>query len=554
MLTEPILISYRLRSLCDQGQLEAVRMPWYVQKSDRVLGPFEDSQLKAFAAAKRIGKETKISNFSGGPWVSASNVKELFPERVAAAPQVVEGPRPVYPPLPKVAAIYHPAESAIPQARLEHDEQKRPIGTAGQVFDLDARKVFSLYRLFWTRVLKSDFSVIGASDQEISELVNSTSPVNSSLAQNYASWRRSLLMISLLMLGVSMLFNAVDIFKVLASEQRPAIMKFQTSLLFFFQLGASLLCLMAARDWCDLKRSRSWARYAWLAQFLGPFLIFMIPLSIFVSDEIVLAWLGANVVLILIPKILGIFPGLIRCSLTMKTLLPESPVAGWLAIMIAPLFAIFLMVATTIALQINEKLLALGFFLIAVSMAVVVMQWEHLLQPAAQAQASKAVGRIKWLQRVFQVAGITCIGVFVLFNLEIQLTVINRLLLFIFSLAGNVTLLTVVMSDVLLAMIHKEHQRATDFAGTEMANSLAARLGDLSACGLTDFRAGEAEIVAGLRTHGGTLATGAAAKGNQFFRQVTQQPTSSSKASPPPPHAQNMASSPEMAKSDAGTL
>lgn len=531
-------------------------MPWYVQKSNKALGPFEDHQIKAFVVAKRIGKETKVSQSSSGPWVPASQVKGLFPEPIFAAPQpaVVATAEP--PPIPKITTIKHQAQAAIPRLRAGQEELRKLGGIALQTIDIEdrkekARQTFSLYKLFWTRVLKSDFSVICASNEEASELMNAANPVNSSLAQDYASWRRSLLMISLLMLCVSLLLNVFKIGEVLASNQQHFITKFQTFFLFFFQLGASFLCLLAARDWCNLQRSRSWARFAWLMQFLGPFLIFLIPLSIFISDKIVLANLGVFVILTLSPKIFGLFPGLIRCSLTVKTLLPETAAAGWLAIIIAPLYAMLLMAAAIFALQVNQKMLGIGLALIAVGMSVVVMYWERLLRPADQAEASQAVGKIKHLQKIFQIAGVACIGVFVFNNAEIQFAWFNRLLLFVFSLIGNVTLLTVVMSDFLLAMIYKEHQRSTSFAGTEMAKSLVDRLTDLSACGLTDLRAGEAEFAAGLRDHGGTLATGAVARGNQFFRQVTQKPAATVQASPPLPNTELQRGFAELAQSPA---
>lgn len=531
-------------------------MPWYIQKSDKALGPFEDSQLKGFVVAKRIGKETKVSQSSTGPWLPASQVKGLFPEAIVAAPQPAKVATAEPPPIPKVSTIKHQAQAAIPRLRAGQEELKKLGGIALQTIDIEdrkekARQTLSLYKLFWTRVLKSDFSVIRASSEEASELMKAANPVSSSQAQDYASWRRSLLMISLLMLSVSLLLNVFKIGEVLTSDQQHFITKFQTFFLFFFQLAASVLCLLAARDWCNLQRSRSWARFAWLTQFLGPFLVFLVPLSVFISDKFVLLNLGVFVVLTLSPKIFGLFPGLIRCSLTVKTLLPETATAGWLAIIIAPLYAMFLVVAAIIALQVNEKLLGIGLALIAAGMSVVVMYWERLLRPADQAEASKAVGMIKHLQKVFQIAGISCIGVFVFNNAEIQFAWFNRLLLFVFSLIGNVTLLTVVMSDFLLAMIYKEHQRSAEFAGTEMARSLADRLTDLSACGLTDLRAGEAELAAGLRSHGGRLASETVAKGNQFFRQVGQQATAVGKESPPLPDTRLHPSLPDVNSNSA---
>ncbi|SVD99895.1 uncharacterized protein METZ01_LOCUS452749, partial [marine metagenome] len=65
-----------------------------------------------------------------------------------------------------------------------------------QAIDLDQKKeqakaTFNLYRLFWTRVLKSDFSVIKSTEEEADKLKSGPENVSSPLAQDYASWRRS---------------------------------------------------------------------------------------------------------------------------------------------------------------------------------------------------------------------------------------------------------------------------------------------------------------------------------------------------------------------------
>lgn len=52
---------------------------WFVEDNDRVVGPFTVSQMKAQAAAKRIGPETRVRKGRKGKWFAAKNVQGLLP-------------------------------------------------------------------------------------------------------------------------------------------------------------------------------------------------------------------------------------------------------------------------------------------------------------------------------------------------------------------------------------------------------------------------------------------------------------------------------------------
>lgn len=78
------------------------------------------------------------------------------------------------------------------------------------------------------------------------------------------------------------------------------------------------------------------------------------------------------------------------------------------------------------------------------------------------------------------------------------------------------------MSDFLLAMIFKGHQQSRSFVKTDMATNLNTRLDDLSACGLTNLEAGEAELAAGLRTRSEGLANKAMAKHRELTKKRTK--------------------------------
>jgi len=547
---------------------------WYCALDSGVWGPADIAAVEQLLRQGYLHKQTWVRAEDGDAWIALADAG-LFPlesipdpplEADASLAQAIEtgssaegdplaamhntdptsGNDPKPPPLP--TSRPSDASSVARRSVSAGDASRVAIAALGergqqalQALDFEqrsrqAKEMLGLYRLFWTRVLKSDFSEIQASDDEKERLASGPQPVRSPLAQDYASWRRSLLMICIVVLGIGAIFNLSDIWTILGSRDTHVIRKIQASLILLFQFGGVLLCFLAAFRWGDLRRSRSLARFAWLVQFVGPFLVFLVPMSLFVDQDLVLLQLGAAAVVALAPKIFGLFPGLIRCSLTMKTLLPETSAPGWLGIIIAPLYMLFLGVATIAAIQMSQLMLGLGLGLLSAQMGVVIWQAKRLLHPCEQAEAAAGVRSIKRTQLGFQVAGIACIAFFVIRVAELEWTWVNSLVLFIFSFLGNVTLLTVVMSDFMLGMIRQGQLQAESFAGSPLAKSLAGRLDDLASCGLTDLEAGEIAFAGRLKAGGGALARAASAQGARLAQKTRRVgPASGDSGAPPPP-------------------
>lgn len=490
---------------------------WYCGLDSGVWGPAEVEHVKEILDQGHLHKATWVRREDGEEWVALADAG-LFPLDSIPDPPEVTSPEPTASRGSSAATAAHASRAALAS-----------LGARGQqvmqAVDLDerkrqARETFNLYRLFWTRVLKSDFSVVKATEDEKRKLASGQDSVESPLAQDYASWRRSLLMICILVLAIATFFNITDIWAILGDRDTHAIRKVQTALLFLFQIGSVVLCLLAAWKWGELRKSRSLARFAWLTQFVGPFLVFLMPLGVFIDEELVLVQLGVAAVVTLAPKIFGLFPGLIRCSLTVKTLLPETGAPGWLGIIIAPLYLLFLAVATIAAVQMSQLMLGIGLGLLAAQMGVVIWQAKRLLAPCGQEEASTSVKAIKRTQLVFQIAGIACIATFLYRVAEFDWVWINSLVLFVFSFIGNVTLLTVVMSDFMLGMIRQGQLQAEAFAGTPLAASLATRLDDLASCGLTDLEAGETAFAGRLKSGGGALARAASSRGSGLLERA----------------------------------
>ena len=141
--------------------------------------------------------------------------------------------------------------------------------------------------------------------------------------------------------------------------------------------------------------------------------------------------------------------------------------------------------------------------MMTIGMLMVVFMSKGLLSSSNQSDACKSVQKIKAKQKLVQIVALVCIALELLPEMKPQ--AYEDLFLFIFSFIANVTLLTLVMSDLMLGMIRQGQLQANAFSGTPLEKSLNDRLKDLEACGLTDLKAGEAEFAAKLRQKSGFL-------------------------------------------------
>lgn len=465
---------------------------WYYTSGRRKLGPVSSRDLRALAAQGKLSSGDYVWRAGLPRWEQVSVVPGLMEKGAGGMVRNSPGATAVAPVQTRVGT---------PGDRVKQPEMAPPGDNEGIGSVKDkARDAFQLYRLFWSRICRSDFHRIRATPQEVAALESAATPVGSSLAQDYASWRRSLLMVCVLVLGVTLAFSANDIRLGMSDDSRHPVMRVQNGVFFLFQVISFGLCLVAAARWSSIPSSKAYATAAWLVQFAGPFLVLLLPLSLFVSSKMALVALGLHSVAVLAPKIFGLFPGIIRCSLSLKTLLPESAVPGWLCVLAAPVYALFLVLAAITALQTSFVILGAGLLLLAAGSSAVFVRARSILSPASQEDASRAVARVRRIQSLFQAAGLGLVAFQVMRHADFQWDWVNSIVVFILSFLGNVTLLTVVMSDSMLCMIHQGQRQSESVAGTDIADGFRKRLVQLADCGLTDFGAREIGAVTGIGT------------------------------------------------------
>ena len=260
----------------------------------------------------------------------------------------------------------------------------------------------------------------------------------------------------------------------------------------------ALFVLWGARKWSDVRASRYWSRLGWLVMFGTPLLVTALPLTLFLDfdhlnndaerEQVRQTYGGLfamSVFMLVGPKVIALFPGMIRSSLSLKTLLPESTAPGWYAVLLAPFYAIFLIMVTSVITQMHGDLKLVGaiaFFVLG--SLVFVLRARDLIRSHTPEEVSPAVGIVRKISGVFAAIGAVLLGWFVL---EIPNLGVIDAINFLVGLLGSVLLLTVVASDFILSLLNQSFGQSRAMAGTESEGVLERRLGELSSVGFTEI-------------------------------------------------------------------
>ncbi|MCP5065810.1 MAG: hypothetical protein GY946_04525 [bacterium] len=417
-------------------------------------------------------------------------------------------------------------------AHMSEEPDEEEAGTATVAAAQTAAERFAgEFKLGVRRIAEGDFQQIKASDEERAELLAASRPVEQPLAQDYAAWRKSILMISSALLVVAALFKVINFqsFETVFVEpqvpiaieaakqqgrnvseeearaylvQRLGPENLETgNLLFIMDLSvillAALLVVLAARSWARIRASRRMARRAWYVWMLLPIAMALIPWSAILDFSHLPApeakqirmsigvVLGLAMVFILGPKFVTIFPGVIRSGLILKTLVPETGHSIWAAVICAPVFVLMLILSVATVLQVQGDALLLFATLCFVLAPISYLRHaKTLMQPMEGPAAAALVGQVRKSGYVLNAIGAVLLIIFVLKH---ELVTWDGAITLVATALGGLFLMMVVTSDFLLALLHVSFQQAGELYGTKKAKELEAKLGALSAGGLTEL-------------------------------------------------------------------
>lgn len=438
------------------------------------------------------------------------------------------------------------------------------------------------------RVRRSDFQHELATPAERAKLAASPVPLTDPLVQNFAVWRKSMLWAAAILLGLLSLLKLITLksfatevgegqaaaeaavdefaarnqselakqaaenFKNIFGAANIEVLDGVNAIMILSSFVGAILITVAAFYWHHLPRSKNLARIGWLIMFLTPFGLSIIPVTSLVDWDIVanpqvqatlrpvLAMAAAVTFFThLGPKAISLFSGTIRSSATLKMLLPEASSPGWAAVLMAPLYSLFLVVITAFVLQMQGNVwLVLGLLCAMTSPLVYLWKAGPLVRPNTPEEMNTIIQQIRLISAIVNALAAVFLFIFMLTSKFFDFLGFVE---FILGLGGSLMALTVVAADFILALIYKGYEQSKRFQGTAWQAALEARFAALASVGFTQFSSSVA--VAAPATVPGMpapptetiAATQAAAPEISLEATVEAAPPVAPPAAPPPP-------------------
>jgi hypothetical protein len=396
---------------------------------------------------------------------------------------------------------------------------------AGHFLAEHTGEVAGLTKLFASRILSSNFTTAHASPEERQELEAAAIPVKSPMAQNYAAWRRAMLWFSGIGLALAALLTLFGNGSTYFDGSVPKIMRFALVAEFLLLSGGSALVFLAALSWSKISLSRKQARRGWMLGFFGPLLMFLLPFGQLITNyelasmlhkqeggtealtaaqaeqfvaglkahpeaalglAVAFALLFAVLALsILIPRIFGIFPGLLRAALTLRTLVPESPLPGYIVALISPLYILLLMILLVIAAQAGSGAAFFGLLSLMGSPILLLLSVRRLSHPMPPEEMNAHLKPLR-----LKMVCCTMLGLLLLlgaFGENLGKIPAHTIISIIAQLFGSIFVLTVVASDFLLGLMKFSFDQSKALVGTPLYASMEQRYSDLAQVRLTQL-------------------------------------------------------------------
>lgn len=251
-------------------------------------------------------------------------------------------------------------------------------------------------------------------------------------------------------------------------------------------LAGGCLALAALAAWRRLRRSCRLARAAWVVWVLGPLPVLLVPVaSAFNLDPADALRTSTHQVryllLVTAPAFFALLPGALKAALVLLRFLPESRAPGQITLLAAPAcIAAYVLPMGVLAQVAFHTELYVGLLLLSCSPVVPLLAVRRLLRRNTPEQAARLVRAIGLGQTALAVAGAVVLAGWVGEHPVLRTWVGHVSPAWVAGVAAKALaskwLTTVVVTDTLVAVLHREREAARSLAGTPAGDALARRL------------------------------------------------------------------------------
>lgn len=282
-----------------------------------------------------------------------------------------------------------------------------------------------------------------------------------------------------------------------AGERSKALGQIADGVHVFSLYALPLAALAVACCWTRLKLSFQFLLAGFAIAFFVPMLVALCPWSWWgepeqnvTLDQDPLLYLqlmaeglleGAQQMVLLLPTVLSLVPGVQRACLRVKTLVPESMLPGWFLVAAAPFYALFLLVIFIAINQItSESLLLISMFLLAAAPFIYVFRADVFARPLTTEadflrmrrvqQVVTGVTALAGLLLVVYLAPQQYLGIH-LVGLDVKTSLLGPLDIagFLLEFIGRSLFMTVLGADLFMRMNLSTWQHHRTLAGSSAA-------------------------------------------------------------------------------------
>ncbi len=329
------------------------------------------------------------------------------------------------------------------------------------------------------RVFSSNLQGLQLTDSERSQLSEFAALRDDATMGGFLVWRRTVLIVGSFLIVLSTTFGFPHSMRMVADPNVPAFVHFTNAAGIILPVGTAILVAMSFLSWKNYQRSRMLGRLALVPAFLLPFAMGLVPGRWFVQAHYQvesLGWVGyagLYYATSLVPLVISIFPAFLRSSLIMKSIIPESSLSGWIALIIAPFNALFFLIALILAVQIGNTPSVIMFAALTIAPLLILGKVTSLIRPASLHQASELLESMKL--QVLSCYGIAIAGAAWLLSNHPNADAASVLHL-LCKLGGNILIFKIIISDYFLGLIRFSFQSGKNLHDSPLADSLRERM------------------------------------------------------------------------------
>jgi hypothetical protein len=314
--------------------------------------------------------------------------------------------------------------------------------------------------------------------------------------QAFLAWRRSVLTLVAVLLIPLTVVRLVDA----SSSHFPEKLRYIQIIPGVLEGVLCAVCWYQLRNWTKWRSQRRTLLIVWLLFMAGPFLVFLVPLDpildtwkqdamqklarrglspqeidLTIKGEIqaVKAILSLYALVTLAPKAVSLLAGVIRAGVVTKMLFPGAAGPGWLMVLAAPIYTLFVFTLLIVPYQITGNgWLVGGMIAIAVAQFTLAKAGYALAKPVTREVAIATIQKARSVYLVAMIAFGACLvtALGVLADQFAAKTIVITLLGF----EANVLILTLIGSDLVITNL--DRGRGVSEGTTNLADETNAKL------------------------------------------------------------------------------